>query len=411
MNLKERIKLAAKAIIPERENRSNARFRCLKVGGRRFEEDDAMSVLSILTCVRVLAESIAAMPLDLYKLEEDGDRVRATEHPLYMLMRKQANPYCTAYELRLWMIVDGLLRGFGAAQVVRDDDGKPVALYPLHASKLSIKKYAAEYIYEYRTGKEPQYLRYNDVLLIKTWTDGGLLSSSLISEAKEGLATAKATQDFSAEYFNNGSGIEGVIEVPSGFETDEEFEEFQKRFKESYTGDGNRHSIPILESGATFKGVNLNLKDRQFLETRMYQRSEIAGLFRVPAPLINDLEKANLANVKELNSAFLKHTLRPWLANIEQRCDMTLLSDDERTGYFFEHNPNHLLALSPQEQAAMLKELVQAGISTPNEARRKLNMQRHEDGDILMTNGNMLPVKEITKGGYRTKGSEVEPNE
>jgi HK97 family phage portal protein len=363
-------------------------------GQHEVTTENALELSDILTCVRVLAESVASLPLCLYERSTDGG-FKSYDHPLFELMRYQPNSMMTSYDLRLWMMIDALIRGNGVAQVIRNGQGKVVELHPLYASKIGyhfMDDGTLHYDYpDPDNDGERIMLPQNEVLHIKIFSSGHLLSPSLIELSEDLLNGGKGAEEYTREFFKNGAVLSGFIEYPD--EMDEEtFQRLKADWTDAYTGKGNRHKTPILEGGAKFTPLNLNHAESQMLESRKYTRSQIAGLFRVPAHLINDLEKATFSNIEHQDLAFVKHTLRPLLCNWEQRLRLTLLSDNEKAQYYFKHDTNDLLRGDLPSRFTAYSQAIQNGIMSPNDVRRKEDEPTYEGGDTYFVNGALMPV-------------------
>tara|TARA_Y100000004_G_scaffold121532_1_gene136618 strand:- start:1393 stop:3291 length:1899 start_codon:yes stop_codon:yes gene_type:complete len=363
-------------------------------GQHEVTTENALELSDILTCVRVLAESVASLPLCLYERSTDGG-FKSYDHPLFEIMRYQPNSMMTSYDLRLWMMIDALIRGNGVAQVIRNGQGKVVELHPLYASKIGyhfMDDGTLHYDYpDPDNDGERIMLPQNEVLHIKIFSSGHLLSPSLIELSEDLLNGGKGAEEYTREFFKNGAVLSGFIEYPD--EMDEEtFQRLKADWTDAYTGKGNRHKTPILEGGAKFTPLNLNHAESQMLESRKYTRSQIAGLFRVPAHLINDLEKATFSNIEHQDLAFVKHTLRPLLCNWEQRLRLTLLSDNEKAQYYFKHDTNDLLRGDLPSRFTAYSQAIQNGIMSPNDVRRKEDEPTYEGGDTYFVNGALMPV-------------------
>ena len=368
-------------------------------GQSKVNTENAMELSDVLTCVRVLAESVACLPLCLYEKKEGGG-YKAYDHELYNLLRWQPNSEMTSYDLRLWMMVDALLRGNGCAQIIRDGTGKVLELHPLFSAKLGYEYSPdGDLFYTYPSPDEEEekvYLSSDEVLIIKIFSTGHLLSPSLIDLTQDLLDGAKGAEEYTREFFKNGAVLSGFIEYPD--EMDEEtFQRLKQDWTDAYTGSGNRHKTPILEGGAKFNPLNLNHTETQMLESRKYTRSQIAGLFRVPAHLINDLEKATFSNIEHQDLAFVKHTLRPLLCNWEQRLRLSLLSESEKSSYYFKHNTNDLLRGDLPSRFTAYSQAIQNGILSPNDVRRKEDEPVYEGGDTYFVNGALMPVEDASE--------------
>lgn len=364
------------------------------------DADNALEIDSVLTCVRVLAESMAALPLNL--LERDGDKMvsKADKHPVYELIRWQPNEEMTAYEFRIWLMVDCLIRGNGVAQVQRSNKGVPLALWPLEANQLSLKRAPGNgrLLYVYRTGSKTEaLLEANEVLHIRTFMTGGLMGLSLVDKQRAMLGSAKAANDYSSEFFANGHVLTGTLDVPTEL-SEPAYNRLKEDWNEWHSGTGNRHKSPMLEGGTKFTPIVLNHEESQLLETRKFQRSTIAGLFRVPAHMINDLEKATFSNIEHQDLGFVKHTLRPWMTNWEQRLRLTLLGKEDRETHFFKHNDRDLLRGDLPSRFAAYGTGIQSGFMSPNDARLIEDMNPFRGGDVHLINGAMQRVNDIANG-------------
>lgn len=398
------------------------RYQEQTAAGTKVTEENALTIDTVLTCVRVLGESMAALPLDLMRREGEDEKekiVKATDHPAYRLIRKRPNPEMSAYEMRLWMMVDCLIRGRGVAQVQRNGLGEPIALWPLLARHLSPKRAPDDdrlvYTYSWvdgRGGQKEILLEANEVLQIQMLPYGGLIGFTLIQLQREALGASKAAEAYSSEFFANGGAVTGVIEVPETLD-EEAYQRLKKDWKDSHTRKGKRHGVPILEGDAKFHPLALNHEETQLLETRKFQRSTIAGLFRVPAHLINDLEKATFSNIEHQDLGFAKHSLRPWMTNWEQRCDMALLSEDEqaRDELFFKHDDRDLLRGDFPSRAAAYGTLINSGVMSPNDARRAEDMNPYEGGDVYLVQGALRDIRTPAVGTTPAPAVPQEPEE
>jgi len=392
------VSVAKKAIFGSTRRTSSLMFS--RGGATTVNAQNALELSDVLTCVRVIAESVASLPLSIYE-ETDSGGQKAKDHPLEELLRWQPNPEMTSYDLRMWMMIDALLRGNGSAQIIRDGSGKILELWPLYSSKLNAERSSTgEVIYNYpdpdKNNKDGKvYLPADEVLLIRTFSSNELFSPSLIDTASGMFSASKAAEDYTREFFQNGTTLSGVIEFPT--EMDEEtFQRLKEDWSETYTGDGNRHKTPILEGGAKFSPLVLNHTETQLLEARKYNRSQIAGLFRVPAHLINDLEKATFSNIEHQDLGFVKHTLRPWMCNWEQKLRQTLLTPEEKKTYYFKHNTNDLLRGDLESRFKAYSSGIQGGFLSPNDVRRKEDERTYDAGETYLANSALRSVEVLS---------------
>src|SRR5690606_13061556 len=126
----------------------------------------------------------------------------------------------------------------------------------------------------------------------------------------------------------------GVLEHP-GKLSKEAAERLKASVEEAISGD-NLHRVLLLEEGLKWHQVGLSSEDAQFLETRKFQRQEIAAFYRMPLHKIGDLERSTFSNIEHQSLEYVTGTLLSWLVRWEQRCNESLLTDEEREDYFFE---------------------------------------------------------------------------
>ena len=69
--------------------------------GKRVNERSAMQMTAVYSCVRILSEAIASLPLNVYKYNKDGGKEKAYDHPLFRLLHDEPNPEMTSF---IWLI-------------------------------------------------------------------------------------------------------------------------------------------------------------------------------------------------------------------------------------------------------------------------------------------------------------------
>ena len=375
--------------------------------GETVREDDALCIDTVFACVNVLSQAIASLPLSLFKVTRSRTGVEtklpARNHPLHGIVKRKPHAEFTSFRLRQHVMVQVLIRGNSIVQILRDDSGAVTGLYPLLWERTALRRREStgELVYEYaRQGSngrrmDPVVLLASEVLHIRGISDsGGLVGMSVIGAQREALGLTKAVEQHGGKTFAHGARPTGALEVPEEL-SDEAFQRLRESWTATQAGVGNAGKTPILEGGTKFSPMSMSNDDAQFLETRKYQREQIAALFRIPAHLINDLENATYSNIEQQDLGFVKHTLLPWLINIEQEMDCTLLTEAEMRNHYFRHNVSGLERGDFATRTAGLATMINAAIITPNEARAKEEMNAHPDGDALLGNGTLTPVAKM----------------
>lgn len=356
----------------------------------------AVRASAVFACVRVISETIAALPLPVYKRSADGGRERDTGHPLYALLHDAPNDWQTAYEFRQAMAASMALYGNAYAEVVRGDRDRPEALIQLPTARVTVKVSADGVpVYEIRPGiNEPgsaRTLSAANVLHFRGPAFDGPVGLDMVFLAKEAIGLALASQDYGARFFANAARPSGVLEMPGHFATKEEASDFLDRWTAGFTGE-KKHKTAVLPDGMTYKVISLTNEEAQFIESRKYQVGEIARLWRVPPHLIGDLERATFSNIEQQSIEFVTFTLQPYLVAIEQAIQRTLFMPSERATHFAEHLVEGLLRGDSQARANFYSRGILDGWLTRNEARRRENLPPLPKLDEPLQPLNMVPA-------------------
>lgn len=354
--------------------------------GVTVSDDTAMRFATVHACVRVLSEDVGALPLHVYRRTKQGGKERAPEHPLYELLHDRPNPEMSVVAFKEALMVNALLTGNGYAFIEYDRAGRVRGLYPLMSSEVTPYRTDAGEL-RYRAGGED--LRAFEVFHLAGLGFDGLMGLSPIAYARESIGLGMAAERYGEKFFKNGTHIGGVVSVKDEL-TDEQFERLRQQFSSAFRGLQNAHGVPVLEGGATYTSVGIAPEDAQFLETRKFQRNEIAAIYRVPPHMIGDLERATFSNIEQQDLAYLQRSLLPWLMRIEQECRAKLLRPDERTKNCVEHDTANFMRGETVSRMQSYSTAIMAGIMTPNEARRRENLNPVPGGDDIMLPLNMV---------------------
>jgi len=363
--------------------------------GKTVNERTAMQTTAVYACVRILAETIASLPLNVYRSTDSG-KEKAIDHQLYYLLHDEPNPEMTSFVFRETLMSHLLLWGNAYAQIIRDGRGKVLALYPLLPDRMTVDRTTdGQLYYEYRKDSGYVILRPEDILHIPGLGFDGLVGYSPIAMAKNAIGMAIATEEYGGKFFANGASPGGVLEHP-GVVKD------PARIRESwnavYQGSGNAHRIAVLEEGMKFQSIGIPPEQAQFLETRKFQTEEICRIFRVPPHLVANLDKATFSNIEHQSISFVVHTIRPWLVRLEQGMNKALLSPSEKGQYFVGFVVDGLLRGDYSSRMQGYAVGIQNGFLSPNDVRALENMNTIEHGDIYAMNGNMLKLEDV--GAY-----------
>ena len=334
----------------------------------------AESISTVYACVSAVSETIASLPLILYKKNENLEK--ASKHPLYYILHDQANQYQTALEFREWMQACVLLRGNAYAEIVRDNNGQIKQLMPINPDSMTIIKTDNGIVYEFSTNKgEVRRLLQHECFHLKhrASTSEPLLGISPITVARETIELALVERNYGNSSFTNGTKLSGILKFPQKLKP-EQRRSLQDSWQTQYGGQNNAGKVPILDEGVDFQTVSMTLEDAEWIAARQFSVEEVARLFRVPPTIIGDLRHGNYSNSVELSRQFVTMTLKRHLVAWEQAISSQLLTDAGRRLYYAEHSVEGLLRGDSTNRAAFYQSGIAAGWLLKDEARRLENL-------------------------------------
>lgn len=369
--------------------------------GKVVTERSAMQMTAVYSCVRILSEAIASLPLHVYKYNDKGGKEKAIDHPLYLLLHDEPNPEMSSFVFRETLMTHLLLWGNAYAQVIRNGKGEVLALYPLMPNRMQVDRDEHGHLYyEYQRYDDEALkntgsviLKPQDVLHIPGLGFDGLVGYSPIAMAKNTIGMAIACEEYGAKFFANGAAPSGVLEHPS---TIKDPTKVREAWQSQFGGSANSNKIAVLEEGMKYTPISISPEQAQFLETRKFQINEIARIFRVPPHMVGDLEKSSFSNIEQQSLEFVKYTLDPWVIRWEQSIMRTLLSPDERKQYYVKFNVEGLLRGDYASRMSGYATARQNGWMSANDIRELENLDRipaEEGGDLYLINGSMLPMR------------------
>lgn len=366
--------------------------------GEQVDEKSAMQIATVYACVRLLAESVAQLPLHLYRYTDNGTgKEMAAEHPLYPILHRQPNPEMTSFTWRETMMVHLLLYGNAYNQIIRDGKNGVVSVYPLLPENVEVDRDEhgeIYYIYHAYTDEAPGeknkdiIFRRDEVLHVPGLGFNGLVGFSPIAMMKNSLGTTLAVEKYGSAFFKNGAQPSGVLEHPGVLKNPEKI---RQNWSAVYGGANNAHKVCVLEEGMSYKPISLPPEDSQFLSTRQFGVEEICRIFRVPPHMVQDLQRATFNNIEHMSIEFVMHTLMPWLIRIEQAIIKDMLMDEEKDEFFPKFNVDGLMRGDYKSRMEGYAVAITNGIMSVNDVRKLENLDPLDDsegGNLHLINGS-----------------------
>lgn len=379
-------------------------------------DTNKLSEITYFTCVKLLSEAVAKLPLKLYR-ETDKGIEKASSHYLYQLLKTRPNQYQSSWNF--WATVECNKNHYGNAYVYVDiattgrGAGKIKGLYMLPTDKIEIwvddagiisKDNAVWYIWMDKQGKEYK-INHQQILHFKTAMSLDGISGLAVQDIlKTSIENAQSGQKFINNYWKQGMFSKGLLQYTGDIQADA-MKTMQKKFENLSSGIQNAGRILPVPLGFSFTTIDNKLVDSQFMELGKYTAQQIAASFGIMPSQLGEQGKFN--NLEQWEQQFYTDTLLPVLTMYEQEMNWKLLTEIERSqGYFFKFNVDMILRSSFKDRVDAYAIAIDHGFMTPNEARGKEDWPNNPTGDRLMCNGTFIPLDMLGQQ-YQEKGGTV----
>lgn len=351
--------------------------------GFSLSEDGALAVSAVYACVNKISSTIASMDLHLYERDRDG-KIMLDAHPSLYLVSQAPSEYWNPFQFFQHLVSDALIHGCGYAEIKRNGAGDPVSLELLSPTKVKMKYIDGRRMYIHEDHTDAYYNE--DLLVVECFR--GL---SPIREHMENISLGYAAQMYGSSFFGSGGNMSGVLHTDKIL-TEEQYNRLMQTWDAKYHGMNAAHSTAVLEAGLRYERVGIPPDQCQFLETRKYQVEEVCRIFNVPTSMVQMDANVKYSNQEQQDLFFAKHTIAPWLKNIEQELNKKLLKKSERGKRMFKFNMMSLMRGDMQARANYYQTLLMSGVFSVNEVRAMEDKNKVPEGDQHLVQINQIPL-------------------
>lgn len=380
------------------------------IAGVPVDADTALKISTAWACVGLLAETIASLPLVVFRYVGEDGRERARNNPLYSILHDRPNETQTAAEFREMMTGHVLLRGNAYAQIVPGARGPVDQLVPIHPDRVQKVEKLNNGRLRYQIKQDdgtPKPFNQEDIFHLRGPSKDGFTGMSVIDYARDSFGLTLAAERYGSRFFRNDSRPGGVLKTQKKLS-----ENAAKRLKSSWQGahsGTNQNSVAVLEEGLEWQQVGISPEEAQFLETREFQAEDVCRWFRVPPHMVGLTSKATSwgSGIEQMSIGFVTYTLMPWLVRWEQSISRDLIIAPDL--YFASFVVAGLLRGDTESRYRAYQTGINTGFMTRNEARRFENMNPLPGLDDPLRPLNMAPAgaEEATSGHYRLLAEEA----
>ena len=368
----------------------------LTEAGISVTPETALQLNAVMACVRILTESLASLPLNVYRRLNPRGKEEASNHPLWKLFQYGPNDEQTTFDWVEMMVGHLALRGNAYNKLLYPLAGPLAGMIPLNPALMRpFRDSKGQVWYEYQPNNGERLVYGAEEIMHFTIFSDGLKGRSVIEYNREAVGLGLAAEQFGARLFQNGATPGGVLQTDNVL-SDKARENLKASLKERHEGSQNAHRTMVLEQGMKWQQVGINPDDAQFLETRKFQTAEIARMFRVPPHLIGDLERSTNNNIEQQSLDFVVNTLTPWTTRLSQRMQKDLLTDTGKKSFFIGFDYSARLQGDSAGRAALGNALFNTGAASPNDIRDMEGMNPREGGDRYFVPLNMVDANAPT---------------
>lgn len=330
--------------------------------GESVSVDSALQLATVWACVRLISETVATLPLFLYRKGPRDSREIAVNEPLYAILHDSPHADFTAVEFWEGVVASLCLWGnaYAEKQMI---GGRLVGLDPLRCDLVEVvreRNGARRYRYHDPNGRRE--LSEDQVFHVRGFGNGGDVGLSPISFARHSLGTAKAADRTSAKMFANGIRPTGVLEMDQVLKP-EQRQAVKDNIVAPMAGSQNAGGVFVLEAGMKFHAVTINPHDAEMLASRGFHVEEICRWFRVPPVMVGHGEKQTSwgTGVEQQMIGFLTFALRPYLTRIEQAIRRSLIPPEQRSTLYAEFAVEGLLRADSKSRAEFYSKALGSG--------------------------------------------------
>ncbi len=384
--------------------------------GNEISPTKSLTLDAYFAGLRNISEDIGKMPFDLMERVGERGRRKAREHRLFDKMRWQPNPEMTAMSFKSSVTGFGLGWGAGVAEIERTNSGQVEALWPIHQSRVRLKRDGAGkivfVIHAEDLNKENVTLPDDNVFFLNSWGPTGHLGYSISAFAAQEVGLGLASQEYASRFFRN-DATPGIALTHPGKYSENAMNDLRRMWNTDHAGSGNAKKTAVLFDGVTANAFSIPPGEAQMIETRKFTVEAMARWLRIPQHKIGFLERSTFSNITEQNLEYVTDTLMSWATRWEQEARRKLLTPQEQKTMFFATNFDSLLRGDPVKRTQAQKSWFNMGVISQNDIRAMEDMDQIDDpaADERWIQQNMTTLTKAAEGPQEQPAFGNEPEE
>lgn len=350
--------------------------------------ETAMKLAAVYACIYVISSNIAQMPLHV--MRKTNNKVEAArDHGVFYLLHDEPNMWQTSYKWRELKQRHILGWGNGYTWVKRSRRGEVSGLECCMPWETTLLNTGGRYTYGVYNEEGAFAVNPDDMVHIRALGNNQKMGLSPIMQHAETIGMGMSGQAYTSSFFNGNARPAGIISVKNQL-NDESWGRLKSMWQKATAAlRSQENKTMLLPAELDYKALTVSPVDAQIIDMSKLNRSMIAGIFNVPAHMINDLEKATFSNITQQAIQFVRYTIMPWVTNWEQELNRRLFTRAElAAGYYVRFNLTGLLRGTPQERAQFYHFAITDGWMSRNEARAFEDMNPVDGLDEMLVSVN-----------------------
>ena len=382
-------------------------------GYTKITEERAMQVPAVVAAVNLITSTIAKLPMELYKVDADGDAEKIDDDYRLFLLNQEPNEAQTSTQFKKRLLMDYLFYGGAYLYVrkkVRSNEVKD--LYRLPVDKIQIIRFEEQgYITKYKInldGQPENTIKTLDVAVVTRDTEDGFKPRGILNDGYKILSRALDEIDYSGSILKNGSLPLAILKSATQL-SDSAISRVRQDWEALYSGGDKAGKTVLLEEGLEYESVSLKPNELELTDSKKATIADIARLFNIPESMIN--ANANKYNSNEENNIhFLQYTLETIMINFEKALNKTMLLEKEKKdGYYFKFDKSSILIITEKEKAEIAQVLSNTSSVKQNEIRKVLGLPKLDNDYMFLSQGKVFWNTKTGKAFNPNMGVEFDP--
>lgn len=386
-------------------------------GGGPFLESRSKPMLlsTVYRCVDLISDSVAVLPLETFKVDQNGFKTRYTTHPAYDILNLEPNENMTRFVFFKTLMTSVLLTGNGYAYIERGNKMQLEQLVYIPSSQVSVvwivdrngirrKRYQVS---GFRELVDPK-----DMIHVLNFSYDGIIGISTLTHARQTLGISSDSESHAANFFKGGGNASGLLTVEgNGAKTKEHKDQIYKTWEDRTNPvTGRPNGVVVIEGNMKYQSISISPKDSQLLESRLFNVQDICRFFSVSPVKAFDLSKSSYSTVEATQLEYLTDTALAVITKIELEINRKVFLPSERNTVKSEFNTAAILRTDKKAQAAYWKDMFYISAATPNEIRRENNLPWVENGDHTFVQVNVQTLERAVTDPIIAENPKVSDN-